>query len=152
MAENETLFQVTSMFRTLLKTITHEWNKNGSRYNLSLPQFKILYSLQTKGPQNVSQLAEALGITSAAITGATDKLLAEGLVLRERGEADRRVVFVTLTDAGKAILEEVKKDQQIVLDKVFHMLPQEDIQHLKRIYGQMLANVDNPCPPGQNSK
>ncbi|MFD1954886.1 MarR family winged helix-turn-helix transcriptional regulator [Paenibacillus thailandensis] len=143
MTDKEDLFQVTTMFRTLLRSITQEWNKRGNEYNLTLPQFKMLYILDKSGPQSVSQLAEAMTITPAAITGISDKLLAEGFVLRERGETDRRVVYITLTDSGKRVLDQVYESQKEALNTFFHLLPEEDIQHLKRIFGRMLSNIEN---------
>lgn len=143
MAEKEQLFQVTTMFRTLMKSITQEWNKRGNDYNLTFPQFKVLYLLDKTGTQSVSQLAETLTITPAAITGITDKLIVEGFVIRERSEADRRVVFITLTESGKKVIEKVKESQKETIDMIFNLLSEEDIQHLRRIFGLMLSNIEN---------
>lgn len=54
MVKKEELFEVTSMFRTLLKSISQEWNKRGREYNLSFPQYKMLYILDMSGTQKVS--------------------------------------------------------------------------------------------------
>lgn len=143
MTENARLFEVTSLFRALMKSITTEWNKRGNIYGLTIPQFKVLYFLDKEGSQNVSQLAELLMITPAAVTGITDKLVVEGFVKRERGEQDRRVVHITLTKSGMAIIEKVKESQKETLDMIFNLLPEEDIQHLRRIFGLMLSNIES---------
>lgn len=98
LVQREMLLEVTTMFGALLKGFSQKWNKLGAEYNLSFPQFKMLHFLNRTGPQKVSQLADTLGLTSAAITGITDRLLAEGYVERERAVKDRRVVFITITE------------------------------------------------------
>lgn len=142
MVKKEELFEVTSMFRTLLKSISQEWNKRGREYNLSFPQYKMLYILDMSGTQKVSQLAECLGITPAAITGITDKLLTEGYVKRERAEHDRRVVNITITEPGKEIMRKVNENQKEMIDGMFNQLQEEDLQHLRRIFGQLLASLE----------
>ncbi|WP_178022945.1 MarR family transcriptional regulator [uncultured Paenibacillus sp.] len=143
MVKREELFEVTSMFRTLIKAITQEWNKRGGEFNLSFPQYKMLYMLNASGTHTVSQLAEALGITSAAITGITDRLVTEGFVNRERGENDRRVVNISITDRGREIISQVTERQKEMLEGMFDQLQEEDLQHLRRIFGVVLANIDN---------
>lgn len=134
------LFEVSSLFRNLLKNISHEWNKRGGV--LSLPQFRALYVLSKDGPQMVSQLAHTLCITPAAIIGITDKLLAEGYVRKERAEKDRRVVYISLTDKGEATVQEAYLERSETFNSFFKMLPEEDIEHLRRIFGTMLAHLD----------
>lgn len=141
MARNEVLFEVSSMFRALLKQFSQEWNKRG--YTLSLPQYKMLYLLNKEGPQKVSQLATALGNTPAAVTGLADKLFAEGHIQRERAESDRRVVYVSITEKGRHMLDEVKETQEEIFQTFFDKLPDEDIHQLKRIFSQLLANMDD---------
>lgn len=143
MVKKEELFEVTSMFRTLIKAITQEWNKRGGDFNLSFPQYKMLYMLNATGSHTVSQLAEALGITSAAITGITDRLVTEAFVNRERGENDRRVVNISITDRGREIISQVTERQKEMLEGIFDQLHEEDLQHLRRIFGVVLANIDN---------
>lgn len=129
------------MFRALLKQFSQEWNKRG--YTLSLPQYKMLYLLNKEGPQKVSQLATALGNTPAAVTGLADKLFAEGHIQRERAESDRRVVYVSITEKGRHMLDEVKETQEEIFQTFFDKLPDEDIHQLKRIFSQLLANMDD---------
>lgn len=141
--QREMLFEVTSMFGTLIKKITQDWNRRGGEYNLSFPQFKMLHILNRIGPQKVSHLAEKLGLTSAAITGITDRLVTEGYVERKRTEADRRVVFIAITKHGETILQKINDDQEQSTLTIFNSLEEEDILHLKRIFTAMLANLED---------
>ena len=141
MTDKTELVEVASYFRTILKSITHEWKKN-TIHNFSMTHFKVLYTLNCEGQMKVSELADSIGLTPGAITGVSDKLLAEGYVDRVRAEDDRRVVYIELTEKGKGMLETVLESQKEMISTFFHSLPDEDIQHLKRIFGQMLAKIE----------
>jgi DNA-binding MarR family transcriptional regulator len=144
LSRNEQLFEVAAMFRSLLKSMSHEWNKNSAKqYNLTFPQFQVLYALKLRGPQKVSELAEMLGLTSPAITSLTDKLLASGYVNRERAENDRRVVYTSITEKGMSTIGQIVEDQQEIITVFFEMLSEEDVQHLRRIFSLMLLNIDH---------
>lgn len=143
MDKNEEIFKVSSMFRALLKSISREWKHSSeSKYNLSYPQFQVLYVLKIRGTMKVSELAEALTLTPPAITGLTDKLVAEGYVKKERAEDDRRVVNISLLEPGYEMIQKVKKDQKELIQGFFNILSEEDIQHLRRIFSLMLSRID----------
>ncbi|MFX3636338.1 MAG: MarR family winged helix-turn-helix transcriptional regulator [Candidatus Pristimantibacillus sp.] len=137
------LITFSGLFRTLLKTMTHEWNKQ-MNHNLSYTQFKVMFMLQSAEleKRKVSELADSIGLTPGAITGVVDKLLAEGYVNRERALDDRRVVYVEITAKGKELIAEVLETQGEMISQFFNVLPEEDIQHLRRIFTQMLANIE----------
>lgn len=55
--------------------------------------------------ENAGELAHELGITTGATTRLIDALEGRGLLARERGGDDRRVVRLVITDAGEEIIE-----------------------------------------------
>ena len=70
---------------------------------LTLPQAIILLALDANGGRAImSDLASLTQQSAGTLTGIVDRLIAAGLVERERDEEDRRVVWVTLTEAGRA--------------------------------------------------
>jgi DNA-binding MarR family transcriptional regulator len=50
---------------------------------------------------SMSQVAEAVGLSPAGVTSTVDRLVADGLVLRERGTGDQRLLHARLTPAGR---------------------------------------------------
>ncbi|MEC0242566.1 MarR family transcriptional regulator [Paenibacillus dokdonensis] len=144
MAKSELLFEVSAMFRMLLKNLSQEWNKiSAKEYNLTFPQFQVLYTLKMRGSLKVSELAETLALTSPAITSLTDKLITGGYVERERAENDRRVVYTTITEKGQEMIAKVIEDQKEMIQVFFDMLSEEDIEHLRRIFSSMLLDIDH---------
>ncbi|WMT38817.1 hypothetical protein RE628_14750 [Paenibacillus sp. D2_2] len=44
---------------------------------------------------------------------------------------------------GVHAIDSVKETYREMIEKLFNQLSEEDIQHLKRIFAQMLVNIDN---------
>lgn len=61
----------------------------------------VLFALDPE-PTNAADLAAYTGATRSSITDVVDQLQAAGLALRERDTADRRIIYVRLTEAGRA--------------------------------------------------
>ncbi|MCB5237970.1 MAG: MarR family transcriptional regulator [Niallia nealsonii] len=138
MRNGEELFEVAGMFGTFIKNITSEFNKNSN--DLNITQYKLLFHLDKEGAQNVSDLAKSVHITNAAVTSITDQLLADDYITKVRSQSDRRVVNITITEKGRNIVNNMKKEQQNKMKEHFRKLTEEDIQHLKRIFTLLNEN------------
>jgi MarR family transcriptional regulator, transcriptional regulator for hemolysin len=68
----------------------------------SLPVWLVLLNIKTQQLANQRELAEAVGIREATLTHHLNAMEAEGLITRQRHEANRRIHVVRLTDAGEA--------------------------------------------------
>jgi DNA-binding MarR family transcriptional regulator len=68
------------------------------RAGLNRTDWRCLDILGTRGPMTAGQLAEAVRLTTGAVTGVLDRLETAGLVRRIRDTADRRRVNVEVTD------------------------------------------------------
>ena len=71
-----------------------------SKYGLSTEQFGVLASIKSRGPLKPSDLASMLERSPNSISMLVDRMVKAGLVRRTRDRADRRVVFVSMTDKG----------------------------------------------------
>ena len=75
-----------------------------THYGLTGPQLVILRLLGDRQGVAVSELASEAPLSQATVTGILDRLERRGLVVRRRGEQDKRKVLVRLTDAGRDAL------------------------------------------------
>ncbi len=73
--------------------------------SLTGPQLAMLQQLVDR-PSTPSQLARALHLSGATVTGILARLERRGLLERARGQTDRRTVQVTVTEAGRSVLAE----------------------------------------------
>ena len=75
-----------------------------SRLNLSISEIHMLEAVEhaaADGAATISDLSEYLDISLPSVTLAVNKLAAKGYVLRQKGNADGRVVTVVLTQMGR---------------------------------------------------
>jgi MarR family transcriptional regulator, organic hydroperoxide resistance regulator len=77
----------------------------GSR-PLSLSQFTVLQTVDEEGEATVGELAHAAGVAVPTVTRMLGLLERDGIVQRQRDDADRRVVRVRLTKGGRALMAE----------------------------------------------
>lgn len=64
-------------------------------------QLTVLELLQESDAMKPSDLAPHLATSPAAVTMLLDRMEKHGLILRERDAADRRIVWVSITEVGK---------------------------------------------------
>src|SRR5262245_49653733 len=74
---------------------------------VTLPQFRLLVVLASRGPQNVGALADELGVHSSTVTRMCDRLVKRGLIAREPSSESRREVIVRLGRRGRRLLDRV---------------------------------------------
>ena len=68
--------------------------------DISINDMHIIEAIGTGEPKNMSTVAKAIDVTVGTLTIGINGLVKKGYVLRERGTADRRVVYISLTDKG----------------------------------------------------
>jgi DNA-binding MarR family transcriptional regulator len=71
---------------------------------ITLVQYRALVALSVSGPQNVSALAEALGIHGSTATRLCDRLIANGFIDRAASKRSRREVILALSEKGRALV------------------------------------------------
>lgn len=77
--------------------------------DVTLPQYRALVVLASRGPQRAQDLAEALALSSSATTRLCDRLARKHFIERSRDTEveDRRSVRIALSEEGARLLEEV---------------------------------------------
>lgn len=71
---------------------------------LTGPQLIILQQVCTSGEITASQIAKAISLSQATVTGILERLEARGFIRRTRDERDRRRVNVTCTEEGRSLM------------------------------------------------
>ena len=128
------------------KRLAHEL----SAYGLTVPQFLVLLYLwhaSTSSP--MGELAERMYQSSATMTGIVERLVRMGLVTRLEDPHDRRVVRVSLTDKGKALLQRVRQARQARVRAILSRLSDADRREFLRLVRLYLAaaEAEHTSPP-----
>ena len=80
---------------------------HGTCCDVTVSQFGVLEALHHLGPLRQGEISAKLLRSGGNITLVVDNLEARGLVQRIREAHDRRVVTVSLTEAGEALIAEL---------------------------------------------
>ena len=70
--------------------------------DISYNDFHIIEAIGMEEPKSMSTVAKLMNVTTGTLTKAMDGLTEKGYVIRERSKQDKRVVWVYLTEKGKA--------------------------------------------------
>lgn len=99
-------------------------------FGTTLPRFDLLAQLE-RHPDGLSmrEISQRLMVTGGNITGITDQLEAEGLVLREAHRSDRRSFSVKLTPTGRRQFKRMARThEQWVVELLDGWSPKEKTQ------------------------
>jgi DNA-binding MarR family transcriptional regulator len=106
--------------------------------DLTMRQVLALYLL-LEAPRRVGELARELNVTISSASGLVDRLVAAGLVEREHGTADRRLVVCRLTTPGRRELEAFLQLGRLRLERVLARISAPDLLVVQRAQDLLIA-------------
>jgi MarR family 2-MHQ and catechol resistance regulon transcriptional repressor len=89
------------------ESVTARIHRHLSSTGLTISQFAVLEALYQLGPLSQREIGKKILRSSGNITMVIDNLEKNGLVKRERNEADRRFFIVHLTDKGYHLINKI---------------------------------------------
>lgn len=112
-----------------------------SRGDLTPAQYNVLRILRGAHPERVacSYIGERLLDRTPDVTRLLDRLEKAGMINRRRGEQDRRVVEVGITDEGLSRLGELDEPVTEVVSEVMSGLSEEEQRQLSRLLEKLRA-------------
>ncbi|GGU17113.1 MarR family winged helix-turn-helix transcriptional regulator [Lentzea flava] len=85
---------------------------------ITLPQFRVLVILDSRGAMRTSSLAELLDVNPSTATRMIDRLVATGMVTRLPNPATRREVVLDLTDEGRRVVRGVTSRRRAAIGRI----------------------------------
>lgn len=129
------LFEVVS---SIERKWANEWNQHNS-LGFSKSHILLLDLLAKEGPKRPSAIADRLKVTTGGITVLTSKLIKGGFVEKTQSHADRRASQIAITPAGEKILAESRAQVATIVNSMFGMLSNDEIQMLHTIFEKCLV-------------
>lgn len=96
--------------------------------DVTLPQYRVLVLLASRGAQRPADLAAALDVNPSTASRMCDRLVDKRLVRRSRLPSGRRVVRIALTAAGRELVDAVTRHRRRDLAAVLGRLSDEQRQ------------------------
>ena len=89
----------------------------------TIAQYRALVVLASRGPRRMVDLAEALDVAPSTAGRMCDRLVRKGLVRRHRARGDRRAVLVSVTTAGRRVVDEATSRRRALIAEILERLP-----------------------------
>jgi DNA-binding MarR family transcriptional regulator len=117
----------------------------------SIAQYRALVVLASRGPQRMIDLAEALDVAPSTAGRMSDRLVRKQLVRRHRARADRRSVLVSLTPAGRQVVDQATARRRMIVAGIVAKIPAGDQQAVVaafRVFAEAAGEIpDSLWPP-----
>jgi DNA-binding MarR family transcriptional regulator len=90
---------------------------------ITIPQFRLLVVLRTRGAMKQSVLAERLNVQPSTVNRMVERLLVAGLVDRQPNPESRREVVLDLTDTGQRTVTRVTQQRRREIARIVSRMP-----------------------------
>lgn len=131
----ENLAALFEALSALERKVANEWNSH-NELGFSKSHILILEYLASEGPKRPSAIADRLKVTTGGVTVLTTKLLKLGFIEKTQSENDRRAAQISITPEGLDILEQSRKQIDTLINHLFGMLTEEEIETLRTIFNK----------------
>jgi DNA-binding MarR family transcriptional regulator len=111
---------------------------------VTVPQFRVLVMLYTRGPLNLAAVAAGLDVNPSNASRTCDRLMKAGLLDRRESPEDRRNVTLTLTDGGRQLVEKVTRHRRVAIEGVLRKMSASERDRLAKAFGTFAAAAGEP--------
>lgn len=109
MTKEYTSEEIVHMVRCFTSGCIQKMDNNYKEFGVTGIQYFILCRLQDESESKVSELAQGLNVTNSNLSAILKRLEQAGYVKRRRPKEDQRVVYVSLSNKGSALLDEIEE-------------------------------------------
>lgn len=97
----------------------------------------VIQAIGVGEPKNMSTIAKELSVTVGTLTIAMNSLVKKGYVNRERGQEDRRVVYISLSEKGQRAYRHHEEFHRQMIDEVLKELEPQETEALVKALSKL---------------
>lgn len=113
----------------------------GNRFNMNLTEWRVMLTVADYPGISAQELADYSGLDKMSISRVARSLEAQGRLLREGNESDRRMRHLYLTDEGWAVYDEIAKAAITREKQVYTALTKDELHSLHDMLGRLSARA-----------
>lgn len=139
------LKELVDRYQTAMNTIYREVSKilkEKIHSDITTDQFSTLQYIRNHDRCTSTEIAHKFGIGKSAVTAQTNKLFDKGLIERERDEADRRNVYLRITNAGLELVEYTETRLLSELSTYLVHFTEEEIRTFIRLLEELAHTME----------
>ena len=139
------------LFALFMRNSMHGAILHSREHGLSMTQFSTLMLLRHKGTSPISDIAEEMGVSTAAASQMVDRMVNEGLILRTEDPHDRRVKQISLSERGRQMVRENFQARRAWLNELLDSLSGEENELVRQAF-EILAGKLRLLEQSHNSE
>ncbi|HYB39587.1 MAG TPA: MarR family transcriptional regulator [Mycobacterium sp.] len=112
--------------------------------SVTVPQLRVLVMVDTRGPLNLAAVAAGLGVNPSNASRICDRLIRAGLLDRQDSPNDRRHITLSLTDAGRRLVNKVIRHRRTAITRVLRDMDPADRELLTTALDRFATAAGEP--------
>ena len=112
--------------------------------DVTVPQLRVLVMVDTKGPLNLAAVAAGLRVNPSNASRTCDRLIRAGLLDRQDLPDDRRNITLSLTDAGRRLVNKVIEHRRTAIIRVLRDMDPDDRELLTTALDRFATAAGEP--------
>jgi len=130
------IYHVLSASAMLLKSR----ERFASYIGVTAPQYSMMVAIGEANSATIGQIAQSIHVSSPFVTAEVGKLVKRGIIDRQPNEADARSSILTLSDQGKALIQQLGPYRRMANDIIFGSFSPAEAKQFSKAIEQLYAN------------
>lgn len=141
--QNQYDLRILRAIRRITRSIALYSRQLAAYSNITAPQLVCLSKVIEHGPLTATAISRQMYVSPSTVVGILDRLEDKGLIQRERGRKDRRIVYITATEAGRALAAETPSPLQKKLAQALKQLPESEQAEITAALEKVVGLIDS---------
>lgn len=131
------------VMRKAFRTIDAKVSETFKQDDLTPTQFSVLDVLYSKGPMKIAELIDSILATSGNMTVVIRNMEKKGWITRHTCPSDKRACLLTLTAAGRQVIEHALPLHIEKIEETFSVLTEDEQEELIRLLKKFKPREQN---------
>lgn len=132
---------ISESMRESMRRYKEDTQNSKEMFNLSITQLHYLHVIKERTYVTITELAEIFGVQKSTVTVTVNKLLQSGFIEKLTSKDDLRVVYVSLTEQGKEIIELEDRGYRQFAASILAMLNEDEQATFTFLLNKVTNNI-----------
>lgn len=139
---NDSALEALKLFRIIFKSANRHFHEIKKTVGVGGASLWALAEIAENENLTVSGLAKAMSVHQSTASNLIEKLETSGYVIRTRSVEDRRLVYLSLTQQGRAIMAKAPPPYRGILPDALMRLNPETLAELNQHLSELVSNIE----------
>jgi DNA-binding MarR family transcriptional regulator len=112
-----------------------------SHSDVTISQLAYIEAVSRLERPTLTALADELGVTKASASTCVHKLIRKGLMMAELSDDDGRVIYISLTEGGRSIIDAEAAAYRGLVARVRRALTKEEAENLRLLLEKIVSSM-----------